>query len=147
MWCLFAVSGVQGCTSRVQDGAGLWKPAAGLGGQAPPGGEIPSDTTWPIADGESSAGGTFRWSNCHATVLFGCTTLHQWWDLMWSPSINHFCVFFNMLSCSGVEEHLGRIQSDLMSLSVMLASPHSVDLRPQMEDWLKSLHDLGKIKI
>ncbi|CAG12540.1 unnamed protein product, partial [Tetraodon nigroviridis] len=42
-----------------------------------------------------------------------------------------------------VEEHLGRIQSDLMSLSVMLASPHSVDLRPQMEDWLKSLHDLA----
>lgn len=34
-----------------------------------------------------------------------------------------------------------------MSLSVMLASPHSVDLRPQMEDWLKSLQDLGKIDI
>lgn len=34
-----------------------------------------------------------------------------------------------------------------MSLSLMLESPQSVDLRPQMADWLKLLQDLGEINI
>lgn len=34
-----------------------------------------------------------------------------------------------------------------MSLSLMLESPHSVDLRPQMMNWLKLLQDLGEIDI
>lgn len=34
-----------------------------------------------------------------------------------------------------------------MSLSLMLESPHSVDLRPQMADWLKLLQDLGEMDI
>lgn len=34
-----------------------------------------------------------------------------------------------------------------MSLSLMLESPHSVDLRPQMADWLKLLQDLGEMNI
>lgn len=34
-----------------------------------------------------------------------------------------------------------------MSLVLMLESPHSVDLLPQMADWLKLLQDLGEMDI
>lgn len=33
-----------------------------------------------------------------------------------------------------------------MSLSVMLKSPYSLDIREQMEDWVQSLQYLGKVK-
>ncbi|XP_044043043.1 dynein heavy chain domain-containing protein 1 isoform X2 [Siniperca chuatsi] len=45
----------------------------------------------------------------------------------------------------GLEIHFAEIDNDLMTLSTMLKSPHSVEFRLQMEDWVQSLQDLGKL--
>ncbi|XP_031144859.1 dynein heavy chain domain-containing protein 1 [Sander lucioperca] len=45
----------------------------------------------------------------------------------------------------GLEIHFAEIESDLMALSTMLKSPHSVEFRLQIEDWVQSLQDLGKL--
>ncbi|KAL7403667.1 hypothetical protein ABVT39_003475 [Epinephelus coioides] len=45
----------------------------------------------------------------------------------------------------GLEMHFAEIENDLMALSIMLESPHSVECRVQMEDWVQSLQDLGKL--
>lgn len=52
-----------------------------------------------------------------------------------------------MVSHSGLEIHFPEIENDLMTLSVMLKSPHSVEFRQQMEDWVQSLQDLGNVDI
>lgn len=52
-----------------------------------------------------------------------------------------------MFSNSGLEIHFAEIESDLMALSTMLKSPHSVEFRLQIEDWVQSLQDLGKVDI
>ncbi len=52
-----------------------------------------------------------------------------------------------MFSQSGLEMHFAEIENDLMTLSIMLKSPHSVEFRLQMEDWAQSLQDLGKVDI
>lgn len=52
-----------------------------------------------------------------------------------------------MVSHSGLEIHFAEIENDLMTLSIMLKSPHSVEFRLQMEDWVQSLQDLGKVDI
>ncbi|KAM9363159.1 dynein heavy chain domain-containing protein 1 [Symphorus nematophorus] len=41
--------------------------------------------------------------------------------------------------------HLAETENDLMTLSTMLKSPYCVELRLQMEDWVQSLQDLGKL--
>lgn len=51
-------------------------------------------------------------------------------------------VFFH----SGLEMHLAEIENDLMTLSFMLKSPHSVPFRLQMENMVQSLKDLGKAR-
>lgn len=48
---------------------------------------------------------------------------------------------------SGLEMHFAEIENDLMALYIMLESPHSVEYRVQMEDWVQSLQDLGKVDI
>ncbi|XP_037619572.1 dynein heavy chain domain-containing protein 1 isoform X1 [Sebastes umbrosus] len=45
----------------------------------------------------------------------------------------------------GLEIHFAEIESDLIALSTMLKSPHSAEFRLQMDDWMKSLQDLGKL--
>lgn len=50
-----------------------------------------------------------------------------------------------MFSQSGLEIHFAETENDLMTLSNMLKSPYSVDLRLEMEDWVQSLQDLGKV--
>ncbi|XP_035515196.1 dynein heavy chain domain-containing protein 1-like [Morone saxatilis] len=45
---------------------------------------------------------------------------------------------------TGLEIHFAEIENDLMTLSTMLKSLHSVEFRPQMEDWVQSLQDLEK---
>ncbi|XP_076585176.1 dynein heavy chain domain-containing protein 1 [Chaetodon auriga] len=45
----------------------------------------------------------------------------------------------------GLEIHFAEIENDLMTLSTMLKSPHSVEFRLQIEDWVQSLQDLGKL--
>ncbi|KAI4796219.1 hypothetical protein KUCAC02_027892 [Chaenocephalus aceratus] len=45
----------------------------------------------------------------------------------------------------GLEIHFAEIENDLMTLSTMLKSPHSVDFRLQNEHLFQSLHDLGKL--
>lgn len=52
-----------------------------------------------------------------------------------------------LLSHTGLEKHFAQIESDLVTLSIMLNSPHSVELRPQIEDYMYSLQDLGRIAI
>lgn len=51
------------------------------------------------------------------------------------------------MSLSGLEIHFAEIENDLMVLSTMLKSPHSVEFRLQMEEWVQSLQDLGKVHI
>ncbi|XP_070683759.1 dynein heavy chain domain-containing protein 1 [Pempheris klunzingeri] len=46
---------------------------------------------------------------------------------------------------TGLEIHFAEIENDLMTLSAMLKSPHSVQCRLQMEDLVHSLQDLGKL--
>ncbi|XP_045902961.1 dynein heavy chain domain-containing protein 1 isoform X2 [Micropterus dolomieu] len=45
----------------------------------------------------------------------------------------------------GLEIHFAEIENDLMTLSAMMRSPHSVEFRLQMEDWFQLLQDLGKL--
>ncbi|XP_010785665.1 dynein heavy chain domain-containing protein 1 [Notothenia coriiceps] len=45
----------------------------------------------------------------------------------------------------GLEIHFAEIENDLMTLSTMLKSPHSVEFRLQNEHLFQSLHDLGKL--
>ena len=52
-----------------------------------------------------------------------------------------------VFSHSDLDIHLAETENDLMTLSIMLKSPHSVELRLQMEDWVQSLKDLGKVDI
>nr|XP_046228919.1 dynein heavy chain domain-containing protein 1 [Scatophagus argus] len=46
---------------------------------------------------------------------------------------------------TGLEVHFAKIENDLMTLSTMLKSPHSVDFRLQIKDWVQSLQDLEKL--
>ncbi|XP_070834922.1 dynein heavy chain domain-containing protein 1 [Chaetodon trifascialis] len=46
---------------------------------------------------------------------------------------------------TGLETHFAETENDLMTLSTMLKSPHSAEFRLQMEDWVQSLQDLGKL--
>lgn len=43
-----------------------------------------------------------------------------------------------------LDTNLAEIENDLMTLSIMLKSPHSVDVRLQVESWVKSLQELGR---
>lgn len=52
-----------------------------------------------------------------------------------------------MFSHSGLEIHFAEIENDLMTLSAMMRSPHSVEFRLQMEDWFQLLQDLGRMDI
>ncbi|MED6274274.1 hypothetical protein CHARACLAT_014742, partial [Characodon lateralis] len=45
----------------------------------------------------------------------------------------------------GLETHFAEIRKDLITLSIMLKSPHSVEFRLQLEDLVKSLKDLAKL--
>nr|XP_020441880.1 dynein heavy chain domain-containing protein 1-like [Monopterus albus] len=45
----------------------------------------------------------------------------------------------------GLEIHLAEIENDLMTLSTMLKSPHSVEVRLQMEEWVQSLQELEQL--
>lgn len=45
----------------------------------------------------------------------------------------------------GLEIPFAEIENDVMTLSAMLKSPHSVEFRQQMEDWVQSLRDLGMV--
>lgn len=40
--------------------------------------------------------------------------------------------------------HYTQTENDLMTLSIMLKSPHSTEFRLQVEDWMQSLQELGK---
>lgn len=51
-----------------------------------------------------------------------------------------------VFSHSGLEIHYAEIENDLMTLSLMLKSPHSVEFRLQMENLVQSLQDLGKAR-
>ncbi|XP_036951826.1 dynein heavy chain domain-containing protein 1-like isoform X4 [Acanthopagrus latus] len=46
---------------------------------------------------------------------------------------------------TGLEMHFAEIENDLMTLSFMLKSPHSVPFRLQMENMVQSLKDLEKL--
>ncbi|XP_032390213.1 dynein heavy chain domain-containing protein 1 [Etheostoma spectabile] len=58
--------------------------------------------------------------------------------------IHHSCKYARF-TIDGLEIHFDEIESDLMALSTMLKSPHSVEFRLQMEDWVQLLQDLGKL--
>ncbi|XP_065818747.1 dynein heavy chain domain-containing protein 1-like [Labrus bergylta] len=45
----------------------------------------------------------------------------------------------------GLGLHIAEIENDLMTLSTMLKSPHAVECKRQMEEWMQSLQDLGKV--
>ncbi|XP_059188998.1 dynein heavy chain domain-containing protein 1 isoform X2 [Centropristis striata] len=45
----------------------------------------------------------------------------------------------------GLEIYFAEIENDLMALSPMLKSPHSVEFRLQIKDWMQSLKDLEKL--
>lgn len=40
--------------------------------------------------------------------------------------------------------HFTQIENDLMTLFIMLKSPHSTEFRSQLEDWIQLLQELGK---
>ncbi|XP_068177150.1 dynein heavy chain domain-containing protein 1 [Antennarius striatus] len=44
-----------------------------------------------------------------------------------------------------LDVHLTEVENDLMALSTVLKSPHSVDARLEMEDWVQSLQELGNL--
>lgn len=64
-------------------------------------------------------------------------------NFLLSDFLDSSCFF----SLSGLEIHFAEIENDLMTLSVMLKSPHTVEFTQQMEDWAQSLQDLGKVDI
>ncbi|XP_060923144.1 dynein heavy chain domain-containing protein 1 [Limanda limanda] len=45
----------------------------------------------------------------------------------------------------GLEIHFAEIENDLLALSIMLKSPHSLDFRQQLEEWVQSLQDLENL--
>ncbi|XP_053275768.1 dynein heavy chain domain-containing protein 1 isoform X2 [Pleuronectes platessa] len=45
----------------------------------------------------------------------------------------------------GLEIHFAEIENDLLTLSIMLKSPHSLDFRQQLEEWMQSLQDLENL--
>lgn len=42
-----------------------------------------------------------------------------------------------------LETNFAEIENDLITLSIMLKSPHSVDITVRIESWMKSLNELG----
>ena len=49
-----------------------------------------------------------------------------------------------VFSRSGLETHSAEIENDLITLCTMLKSRHSDAFRLQLEDWIRSLQELGK---
>ncbi|XP_053191724.1 dynein heavy chain domain-containing protein 1-like [Scomber japonicus] len=45
----------------------------------------------------------------------------------------------------GMEIHFNQTENDLMTLSIMLKSPHSIEFRSQVEDWMQLLKELEKM--
>lgn len=58
--------------------------------------------------------------------------------------IPYICHVFSYL---GLDIHLAEVENDLMILSVMLKSPHSIEFRLHMGDWVQTLRDLGRFDI
>ncbi|XP_061595557.1 dynein heavy chain domain-containing protein 1 [Cololabis saira] len=52
------------------------------------------------------------------------------------PTANQHCC---------LKMHFAEAENDLMSLSTMLSSPHSFEFRLQLEDWVRSLQELGEL--
>lgn len=44
----------------------------------------------------------------------------------------------------GLETYCAEIENDRMTLSAILKSPHSIEFRLQLDDWIHSLRELGK---
>lgn len=79
-----------------------------------------------------------------SSYCFGSVTWGKCVKSIFCIQISGICHVF---SHSGLEIQFAEIENDLMTLSIMLKSPHSVELRLQMEDWAQSLQDLGKVDI
>lgn len=47
--------------------------------------------------------------------------------------------------CAGLETHLADLEGDLMTLFAMRRSSHSAEFRLQVEEWVQSLQNLGKM--
>lgn len=47
----------------------------------------------------------------------------------------------------GLETLFAEIDNDLITLSIMMKSPVSVEFRLQLDDWVQSLRELGKVAI
>lgn len=46
-----------------------------------------------------------------------------------------------------LEANFAEIENDLITLSIMLKSPHSMDITLQIEGWMRSLNELGMLDI
>lgn len=46
-----------------------------------------------------------------------------------------------------LEANFAEIENDLITLSIMLKSPHSVDITLQIESWMRSLNELGTLEL
>lgn len=79
-----------------------------------------------------------------SSYYFGSVTSGKCVKSIFCFQISGICHVFCL---SGLEICFAEIENDLMTLSIMLKSPHSVEFRQQMEDWAQSLQDLGKVDI
>lgn len=56
-----------------------------------------------------------------------------------------FDVYDFKMTVLDLEANFAEIENDLITLSIMLKSPHSVDITLQIESWMKSLNELGML--
>ncbi|XP_029980645.1 dynein heavy chain domain-containing protein 1 [Sphaeramia orbicularis] len=102
------------------------------------------DKIWCDARAECDMESTFqnlqrKWESCllQMEVFTGAVTETQ-------TDNQHSCSHTRRIII-GLEIHLAETENDLMTLSNMLNSPHSVGFRMQIEDWVQLLRELEKL--
>ncbi|XP_041640066.1 dynein heavy chain domain-containing protein 1 [Cheilinus undulatus] len=97
-------------------------------------------------------GRLFQMDRCSLPSLQQCEPHHDLTEKEKPTDSMDLCESASLQSCKnvrltikGLDLHSAEIDNDMMTLSTMVKSPHAVDFKQQMEEWMQSLQELGTL--